>query len=194
MSDINRCTNLNEDHDADNNDDDEQRWYNIRSSLSLLPFNGNNNKFISQSSSTTMGSWGFDVNRSTNGQIPSSFTTNNNSNNGQHAIMRTTKDYDEHLVDIPSPLSLENFTQRTPLLPRHHNGNEFATIDRFVLGLNQASKSNDYLPDDLFQQKMILNNSSRLNPKNQRKIKTEQELIAWQNRMLERLILIFIKY
>ena len=75
-----------------------------------------NNSFTHQSaSSATMGSWGFDVNRSTNGQTPFSFTSNNNNNNDQHTIMRTTKDYNERFVDIPSSSS-QNFKLRTPTI------------------------------------------------------------------------------
>jgi hypothetical protein len=177
MSDMDQFTNLNED-----DNDDEDHWYHPRassppSSLSV------NNSFTPQSSSATIGSWGFDVNRSTNGQTPLSFTSNNNNNNDQQTIMRITKDYNERFVDISS--SPQNFKSRTPALTRHKNGNEFSAVDRLVLGPNRIVQTDRNPSDDSFQQPMI--------PTNPYKIQTEQELLAWQNRMLERFILIFYK-
>jgi len=164
-------TNRSNDFIKDNDDDEENQWYHPRtssphSSLSV------NNSFTQQSSPATMGSWGFDVNRSTNGQTPLSFTLNNNNNSDQQIITRTRKDYNERLVDIPS--SSQNLKLRTPTLTRYRNGNEFAAVDRLLLGPNRSSR-------DLFQQQQMTSN-------NQQKSQTEQELVAWQNRMLQRFI------
>jgi len=176
---MNQFTKLNED-----NDDDENHWYHphISSPHSSLSVN---NSFTHQSaSSATIGSWGFDVNRSTNGQTPFSFTSNNNNNNDQHTIMRTTKDYNDRFIDISS--SSQNLKLRTPTIGRHKNGNEFSAVDRLVLGPNRIVQT-DYNPsDDSFQQQQ-----QQMIPINQQKTQTEQELLAWQNRMLERLISIF---
>ncbi|CAF2745063.1 unnamed protein product [Rotaria sp. Silwood2] len=182
MSDMYRFTNSNDD---DDDDDDEKHWYHIRSSSPPSSISINNN-FSHQLSPTTIGSWGFDVNRSTNGQTLLSCTSNNNNNNDQHIITKTTKDYNEHLVDMSSSLSSQNFQLRTPTLTRHRNGNEFAAVDRLVLGPSRTIKSNHYPPDDSLPQQMILTNHSRRSSNNHRKIKAEQELIAWQNRMLDR--------
>ncbi|CAF4614308.1 unnamed protein product [Rotaria sp. Silwood1] len=186
MSDTYRFTNSNDDDD-DDDDDDEKHWYHIRSSSPSSSLNINNN-FSHQLSPATIGSWGFNVNRSTNGQTLLSFTSNNNNNNNdQHKITRTTKDYNEHRVDMSSSLSSQNFQLRTPTLTRHHrHGNEFAAVDRLVLGPSRTIKSTYYPSDDSLSQQMILMKQSRINPNNHRKIQTEQELIAWQNRMLER--------
>ncbi|CAF3703361.1 unnamed protein product [Rotaria sp. Silwood1] len=186
MSDTYRFTNSNDDDD-DDDDDDEKHWYHIRSSSPSSSLNINNN-FSHQLSPATIGSWGFNVNRSTNGQTLLSFTSNNNNNNNdQHKITRTTKDYNEHRVDMSSSLSSQNFQLRTPTLTRHHrHGNEFAAVDRLVLGPSRTIKSTYYPSDDSLSQQMILMKQSRINPNNHRKIQTEQELIAWQNRMLQR--------
>jgi hypothetical protein len=168
MHDTDRYTN-----EDDDDDDEENHWYHLRSSSppsSLCV----NNSFTHQSSSATMGSWGFDVNRSTNGQTPLSFASNNNTD--QHTIRRTTKDYNERLIDIPS--SSQNFKLRSPTLTRQKNGNEFAAVDRLVLGPNRIMQTDYYPSDDSSQQQMILNN-----PK-----KTEHELLAWQHRMIERFV------
>jgi hypothetical protein len=143
-----------------NFDDDENLWYHPHSSSPPSSLSVNNS-FTHQPSSATMGSWGFDVNRSTNGQTSS----NNNNNNDQQ-----TKDYNEQFVERSS--SPQNFKLRTPTLTRHKNGNEFSAVDRLVLGLNPS--------DESFQLQM--------NPNNQHKIQAEQELLAWQNRMLERFV------
>ncbi|CAF1570887.1 unnamed protein product [Rotaria magnacalcarata] len=187
VSDMSHFTNLNGDDDDndDDDDDDEKHWYHIRSpsppsSLSI------NNNFTHQLSPSTMGSWGFDVNRPTNGQTLLSFTSNNNSNNDQHTIPRRTKDYNERLVDISSSLSSQNFPLRTPTLTRHRNGNEFAAVDRLVLGPNRMKEQNYYLTDDLYPQEVIPTNQSPVSSNNHRKTQAEQELIAWQNRMLQR--------
>jgi hypothetical protein len=145
-------------------DEDENLWFPPRSSSPPSSLSVNNS-FTHQPPSATMGSWGFDVNRSTNGQIPSY----NNNNNDQQ-----TKDYNEQFVDRSS--SIENFKLRTPTLTRHKNGNEFSAVDRLVQGSNRL--------DETFP--------TQMNPINQHKTQTENELLAWQNRMLERLVLIII--
>ncbi|CAF3661386.1 unnamed protein product [Rotaria sordida] len=174
------------DMNSNNNDDDdeEKHWYHIRSSSPPPSSLSINNNFSHQLSPATIGSWGFDVNRSTNGQTLLSFTSNNNNNNNdQHKI---TNDYNEHLVDMSSSLSSQNFQLRTPTLTKHRNGNEFAAVDRLVLGPSRTMKSNYYPSDDSYPQQMISTNKSRINSNNDRKKQAEQELIAWQNRMLER--------
>jgi len=166
----------------DDNDNDENHWYHPYSSSPHSSLSVNNSFTHQSASSATIGSWGFDVNRSTNGQTPYLFTSNNNNNNDQHTITRTTKDYNDRFVDISS--SSQNLKLRIPTIARHKNGNEFSAIDRLVLGPKRIVQT-DYNPlDDSFQQQMI--------PINQQKTQTEQELLAWQNRMLERFISIRI--
>ena len=139
-------------YDEEENGDDN-RWYRPRS-LSPAYSHNVSNGVIHQSSSATMGSWGFDVNRSTNGQIPSTFTSNNNHNNNDHrTITRTprrldesTENYNERLVDTSSPPP-QRFKLRTPTLTRHREGNEFAVVDRLVLGPSRIVQS-DYYPSD----------------------------------------------
>ena len=174
------------------NEDDENHWYHPNSSSPPSSLSVNNS-FTHHSSSATMGSWGFDVNRSTNGQTPLSFSPNNNNNHSdQHTNRRITKDYDARLVDISS--STQNFNSRTPTLTRHRNGNEFAAVDRLVLGPNRGIQSDHYPSDDSLQQQQMTSN-------NRHKTQTEQELLAWQNRMLERfnqlllpIILFYLSY
>jgi hypothetical protein len=137
-----RFTNSNEEED---DDDDENRWYHLRSSSPPIH-------------SATMGSWGFDVNRSTNGQTP----LNNNNSSDHQTITTATKDYNERFVDISSPP--QNSKLRRPTLTKHRNGQEFAAVDRLVLGPNQMSS--------------------------QPKTQTEHELFNWQNRMIERFVFI----
>jgi hypothetical protein len=168
------------DTDQYRNEDDETHWYNVRSSSSPSSLSVNNS-FTHQPSSTTMGSWGFDVNRSTNRQTPLSFTSNNNQNTDQHTIMRIAKDYNERFVDIPSSSSSQNFNLRSPTLTRQKNGNEFAAVDRLVLGPNRVIQSDYYPSDDSFQQQQHMTTNSQK--------KTEHELFAWQNRMLERFVI-----
>ena len=146
-----------------------------------------------------MGSWGFDVNRPINAQTSLSFAStnnnnNNNHNNDQYTIKRTIKDYNERLVDIPSPVSSQNFRSYSPTLTRHRHGSEFDAIDRLVLGPNRIIESNCYPSKNSFQQTMLSNKSSQLNSTNQRKIQTEQQLLAWQNRMLEKFVLYSIRF
>jgi hypothetical protein len=139
-------------HEEEENIEDN-RWYHTHSSSLPYPHNVGSG-VIHQSSSATMGSWGFDVNRTTNGQIPSSFTSNNNNNNNDHrTITRTprrldesTEDYSERLVDR-SPPPPQRFKLRTPTLTRHRDGNEFAVVDRLVLGPSRIVQS-DYYPSD----------------------------------------------
>ncbi|CAF0895604.1 unnamed protein product [Adineta steineri] len=181
MSNTNRFKNSNkteeEEDDDDENDNDENHWYYPRtssphSSLSV------NNSFTHPSSSVTMGSWGFDVNRSTNGQTPLSFTSNNNNNNSnsdKQIMTKITKDYNERLGDkfASSSSSSQNLKLRTPALTKQRNGNEFAAVDRLLHGPNRTSK-------DVIEQQMTTTTTQ------QPKIHAEQELIAWQNRMLQR--------
>ncbi|CAF4843639.1 unnamed protein product [Rotaria sp. Silwood1] len=223
-------------------DVEDTRWYRPRSSSPSYPLNVSNG-VIHQPSSTTMGSWGFDVNRSTNAQIPSSFTSNNNDDNNDHrTITRTPRrldepieDFNERLVNRSSP-PLQRFKLRTPTLTRHRDGNEFTVVDRLVLGPSRTIQS-DYYPSDESpgQQYMppstrsrqsstrsilrrrsksigdftgpTINTSSpslapphltqsyhqyqyherpRTSPNTHHRTYTEQELMAWQNRMLER--------
>jgi hypothetical protein len=161
------------------NENDENQWYDPHTSSSPTSLSVNNSFSYQSPSSATIGSWGFDVNRSTNEQTPLSFTSNNNNNNDQHTIIRTTKDYNERFVDISS--SPQNFKLRTPTLTRQRNGNEFSAVDRLVFGPNRIVQT-DFNPlDDSSQQQM------------QQKTQTEQELLAWQNRMLERFHLNFLE-
>jgi hypothetical protein len=222
---------------------DENRWYRPRSLSPPYPLN-NGNGVIHQSSSATMGSWGFDVNRSTNEQTPSSFTSNNNNNNNDHrTITRTprrldelTEDYNERLVDR-SPLPPQRFKLRTPTLTRHRDENDFSVVDRLVLGPSRIVQS-DYYPSDesprqqqymppptrsrQSSKRSILRRRSksigdftspttstsppppphltqsyhqyqyherpRTSPNNHYRTYAEHELMAWQNRMLERFV------
>jgi hypothetical protein len=228
-------------HDEEENGEDT-RWYRPHSSSPPYPLNVGNG-VIHQSSSATMGSWGFDVNRSTNGQTPLSFTSNNNNNNNDHrTITRTPRrldesieDYNEHLVDRSPPPPVQRFKLRTPTLTRPRDGNEFAVVDRLVLGPGRIVQS-DYYPSDESprqQQYMpptartrqsstrsILRRRSksigdfttqttstsppphltqsyhpyqyqerpRTSPYNHHRTRAEHELMAWQNRMLERFV------
>jgi len=230
-------------HDEEENGVDN-RWYRPRSSSPPYPLTVGNG-VIHQSSSATMGSWGFDVNRSANVQTPLSFTSNNNNNNNDHrTITRTprrldemTEDYNEHLVDRSSPPP-QRFKLRTPTLTKPRDGNEFAVVDRLVLGPSRIVPSDYYLSDDSprpQQQYMLQANRSRqsstrsilrrrsksigdftspttstsspppphltqsdhqyqyherprTSPNNHHRTYTEHELIAWQNRMLERFV------
>jgi hypothetical protein len=221
---------------------DENRWYRPRS-LSPPYHLSTGNGVIHQSSSATMGSWGFDVNRSTNEQIPSSFISNNNNNNNDHrTIMRTprridelTEDYNERLVDR-SPPPPQRFKLRTPTLTRHRDGNDFSVVDRLVLGPSRTVQSDYYPSDDSPRQQQympptarsrqsstrsILRRRSksigdftspttstspppphltqsyhqypyherpRTSPNNCYRTCAENELMAWQNRMLQRFV------
>ena len=135
----------------------ENRWYRPRS-LSPGYSHPAHNGVIHQSSSTTMGSWGFDVNRTTNGQTPSSFISNNNhssnNNNSDHrTITRTPRRFDQSIEDYDerrpdqSPLPPQRFKLRTPTLTRHRDGNDLAVVDRLVLGPSRVVQS-DYYPSD----------------------------------------------
>lgn len=159
MSNANRLND--NDDDTDDNDDEEKHWFYPRtssphSSLSV------NNSFTHQSSSATIGSWGFDVNRS----------TNNNTNADQQT---TIKDYNECLADKLAS-SDQDPKLRSPTLTKQRDGNEFAAIDRLVLGPHR-------LPNDSSSQPSI-------NRNNDVKLQAEQELLAWQSRMLQKLFFI----
>lgn len=222
------------------------RWYHGRSSSPSHPHNVSNG-VIHQSSSATIGSWGFDVNRSANGQTPSSFTSNNNNNNNDHrTITRTsrridelTEDYNDRLVDRSTPP--QRFKLRTPTLPRHRDANEFAVVDRLVLGPSRVVQS-DYYPTNesphqqymspatrsrqsstrsilrrrsksigdfitpttntsppppphhpphltqSYQQQYQYHERPRISPTHHHRTSAEHELMAWQNRMLERFV------
>jgi len=235
---------------------ENNRWYRPHStSPSYSRTNGHG--VIHQSSSATMGSWGFDVNRSTNEQTtttttPLPFTSNshhyhNNNNNSSISDHRTitrtprrydesVEDYNEHSVDrssspLPPP---QRFKLRTPTLSKNRDGNEFAVVDRLVLGPSRIVQS-DYYPSDESprqQQQQQMPSSSRSRQSSTRSIlrrrsksigdftspthstsrsspthltqshhqyqyqeqphhprkQAEYELMAWQNRMLERFV------
>jgi hypothetical protein len=223
---------------------DDNRWYRPRSLSPAYPHNVSNG-VIHQSSSATMGSWGFDVNRSANGQTPSSFTSNNNNHNNDHrTITRTprrldesTENYNERLVDRSSPPP-QRFKLRTPTLTRHREGNEFSVVDRLVLGPSRVVQSDYYPSDESARQQQqqympptarshqsstrsILRRRSKsigdftapktstspppphltqsyhqyqyherpgTSPNNHQRTQAEYELMAWQNRMLERFV------
>ncbi|CAM4796236.1 unnamed protein product [Rotaria magnacalcarata] len=139
-------------------DMEENRWYRTHSSSPHYTLTAGNG-VIHQPSSTTMGSWGFDVNRSTNGPIPSSFTSNNNINNNNSStdhrtITRTSRRVDESIGDYNEPLvnrsppPLQRFKLRTPTLTRHRDGTDFTVVDRLVLGPSRTVQSDYYPPDD----------------------------------------------
>lgn len=117
--------------------------------------------------SSTMGSWGFDVNRSTNLQIPSSLAhSNNNMNyNEQQTMIKTKQD----VLPMTSQFSIPR-----PTLSRQYDGNEFAAIDRLVHGPTKLSSHLSSKESSNEQSNMIANNHLK------------SELIAWQNRMLEK--------
>ncbi|UJR26496.1 hypothetical protein I4U23_007823 [Adineta vaga] len=231
-----------EEEDIDYNN----RWHHAPSSppSSYPTHTGNGNGVIHQSSSATMGSWGFDVNRSANGQTPSSFTSNNNHKNNDHrTITRTsrridelTDDYNERLVDRSTPP--QRFKLRTPTLTRHREGNDIAVVDRLVLGPSRVVQSDFYPSNESprhqymspttrsrqsstrsilrrrsksigdfatpttstspppppppshltqsYQQQYQYHERPRISPNNHPRIYAENELMAWQNRMLER--------
>lgn len=128
-----------------------------------------------------MGSWGFDVNRSTNGQISS-----NNNNNYQHQDQQTidrisSKGYTQsfaHRSSSPPP-SRDFVKISTPTLTRQPVGKEFSAVDRLVrgphriVGQTEFNPSNESLP-------------TAMNSIQPHRIQAEQELLAWQNRMIER--------
>ena len=158
-----------EEEETDDNDGEEKPWFYPRtssphSSLSV------NNSFTHQSSSATIGSWGFDVNRSTN-------NNNNSSNPDQRTISRTTiNDYNECLADKLASSDQES-KLRSPALTKQRDGNEFAAIDRLVFGPNRESNNSlSQLP---------------INQNNDVKLQAEQELLAWQSRMLQKLFFLF---
>lgn len=132
---------------------DNNRWYRPRSTSPSYPHTIGNG-VIHQSSSATMGSWGFDVNRSANGPTPLSFTSNNNNINNDHrTITRTprrlddsTEDYNERLVDRSSPPP-QRFKLRTPTFTKPRDGQDFSAVDRLVLGPSRIVQS-DYYPSD----------------------------------------------
>ncbi|CAF3711258.1 unnamed protein product [Adineta steineri] len=226
-----------EEEDIDYNN----RWYHGRSTSPVYPQNVSNG-VIHQSSSATIGSWGFDVNRSANGQTPLSFTSNNNNNNNDHrTITRTsrrldelTEDYNERLVDRTTTPP-QRFKLRTPTLTRHRDGNDFTVVDRLVLGPNRVAQT-DYYPSNesprqqymspttrsrqsstrsilrrrsksigdfttpttstsppppphltqSYQQQYQYHERPQLSPNNHHRTYAEHELMAWQNRMLQR--------
>ena len=162
---------------------------------------------IQPSMSTSKGSWGFDVNRSTNGQPLSTFLSNNT--NSDHRVMLRTRDnegeeedeeeqeqdedYDHrHLSETSSPPS--SFKLPTPTLTRHRDGNEFAAVDRLVHGPNGFT----------FKELSPLNNSPSTRPTSARRSRSieelnmppssrpnanlKTELIAWQSRMIQRCV------
>lgn len=245
-------------HDVEENVN-ENRWYRPRS-LSPGYSHPVHNGVIHQSSSTTMGSWGFDVNRTTNGQTPSSSfisnnnnsTNNNNNSSSDHrTITRTPRRFDQSMEDYNerfadrSPPPPQRFKLRTPTLTRHRDGNDLAVVDRLVLGPSRVVQS-DYYPSDESprqqqqQQQQYMSSTARsrqsstrsilrrrsksigdftapttntspppsssphltqsyhqyqyherprASPNIQHRTQAEQELMAWQNRMLERLVL-----
>lgn len=172
--------------------DDDEHWSRLHSSppssLSV------NNSFTGQSSSATMGSWGFDVNRSANGQI-SSLSSNNN--NDQQTIDRrripttttiTTKGYNESFAHRSSSISPTEFLPRsTPTLTRQQqNEKEFSAIDRLVRGPQRIVGQTEFNPSN----QSLPTAMNTIQPTH--KTYTEQELFAWQNRMLERSVLSII--
>lgn len=142
---------------------DDHRWYRPRSSSPPRVSFGMNNNIIHQSSSATMGSWGFDVNRSTNGQISSSFTSNNNINSDHRTITRTPRRLDESNENYnerpsdrstttitsppPPPQPTQRLKLRTPTLTRRREGNDYPAVERLVLGPSRVVQS-DYYPTD----------------------------------------------
>ena len=107
--------------------------------------------------STSMGSWGFDVNRSTNGLVGGDQTSSSSL-----LIKKRTKD-----------------DGSTTITTRQRNGHEFAAIDRLVHGPNKSS------PD--LQRRHISRTPSNedLTMTNAQQ-QWKNELIAWQSRMLEK--------
>lgn len=225
-------------------DIEDTRWYGQQSPSPSYPYNATNG-VIPQSSSATMGSWGFDVNRSTNGYGPSSFTTNSNHNNQDHrTITRTPRrtdesieDLHERLVNRSPPPHPQRLKLRTPTLTRHRDGNEFVAVDRLVLAPSRITQS-DYYPTDESPGQQFMPSATRsrqsstrsilrrrsksigdftapatstsppppthltqpyqqhqhrerplTSPTHHHRTYTEQELVAWQNRMLQRYVL-----
>jgi hypothetical protein len=229
-TDQNRFLGSNEEEE---DDDDDHRWYRPRSSSPPFPLGGSS---IHQS--TTMGSWGFDVNRSANGQPPPFTSNNSNNNDSDHrTITRTPRRldesatttgggvvdssyYNERLVDVSSPPPAR-FKLRTPTLNRRRDIDDFAVVDRLVLGPNRIADYQQSQPiDDSPRQQYMSSSRSRqsstrsilrgrsksigdftasatspppqsyqqsqINPNSYMRTQTEHELMAWQNRMLQR--------
>lgn len=230
-------------------DDEEEiayhnRWHHAHSTSPPYHLHSSNGA-LHQSSSATMGSWGFDVNRSANETTPSSLTSNNNHHNNDHrTITRTprrmdelTDEYNERPVDGAIPP--QRFKLRTPTPRRHQDGNDFAVVDRLVLGPSRVVQSDFYPSNDSprqqyttpttrsrqsstrsilrrrsksigdfvsptastsplpqqpshlissYQQSYPYHDRPRISPNNPSRTYTEQELMAWQNRMLERFV------
>lgn len=224
---------------------EDNRWYRPRSSSPPYPPMNTNNGVIHQPSSTTMNSWGFEVNRSANG-LTSSFTSNTNTNNTDHRkIIRTPRrlddsmeDFNERLVNRSSPPPPpQRFKLRTPTLTRHRDSNDVTVVDRLVLGPSRVVQSDYYPSDEVSGQQYVPPTTtrsrqsstrsilrrrsksigdftapitstsptplpnitqsyqpyqyyerSRTSPGPNQRTYTEHELLAWQNRMLERFV------
>jgi hypothetical protein len=176
--DPNRSMGTNDD-EIDDDDDDDHRWYRPRSSsppLSSSRFTqmSNNSVHHQSSSSATMGSWGFDVNRSTNGQTSSSLTSNNSNNNHDYrTITRTPKRFNETIEDYHerrtdrSPASFaahpppppapppQRFKLRTPTMTRHRNTTNSTLVDRSILGPSRVVQPDYYPSDDSSRQPQV---------------------------------------
>ena len=241
LNDQNRVLNTH----VEEEDIKDTRWYRPLSSSSPYRLSLDND-VIHQSSSATMGSWGFDVNRSTNGHLPSSFMSNNNyTDNDYRTNTRTsrrldesTEDFNERLVNR-SPLA-QRSKLPMPTMTKQHDGNEFAAVNHLVLGPSRIVQSDYYPADDSLGQQYIVpttrsrqsstrsilrrrsksigdstklttnasphpppsslhptqsyhqypyHERNRPSPNTNHRRYTEHELIAWQNRMLERFVL-----
>ena len=234
----------------DGDDDDESgradpRWYRPRSSSppSRYPSTFSNGPVLQQSSATTMGSWGFDVNRSANGQTPSHHDHRTITRPpARRLVDPSADDYFEPSSPHPPASSSgttaaapppQRFKLRTPTLHRRNREgtNEVTVVDRLVLGPSRIVQS-DYYPLDESPRQPPMSNATAVPPVSmqsrqsstrsilrrrsksigdflppspsispsyhpyhdrpemssikQPKSQAEHELIAWQNRMLER--------
>lgn len=160
----------------DGEDDDETRrndprWHHPRSSSppTRYPSTFSNATVLQQSSATTMGSWGFDVNRSANGQTSTHHDHRTITRPARRIIDQSTDDYfDSSSSPPPShppPSSYptasssgittiiapppQRFKLRTPILNRRNREgtNEVTVVDRLVLGPSRIVQS-DYYPLD----------------------------------------------
>ena len=253
----------------DGEDDDElrrndPRWYRPRSSSppTRYPPTFSNATVLQQSSATTMGSWGFDVNRSANGQTSTHHDHRTITRPARRIIDQSTDDYFDSssspppshpppssyptasssgitTITAPPP---QRFKLRTPTLNRRNREgtNEVTVVDRLVLGPSRIVQS-DYYPLDESPRQTSMSNptvvpppiqsrqsstrsilrrrsksigdflptsplpptsmSQSYHPYHDRpemssikhpKSQAEHELIAWQNRMLERFVLFFV--
>ena len=172
--------------DDDETSRDNPRWYRPRSSSppSRYPPPFSNGSVLQQSSATTMGSWGFDVNRSTNAQTSSHHDHRTITRPARRVVDQSTDDYFDSSSPPPPPPSSsshptasssgittttapppQRFKLRTPTLNRKHREgtNEVTVVDRLVLGPSRIVQS-DYYPSDESPRQTSMSNATAAVP------------------------------